>query len=127
MSPHCLDSDFIIDVLAGHAGALALLRSIEAKERPAISSITAFEVTDVPSGRRRNVALDALAAFDILPVDGSTAVAASRMAVDLSSAGRDLPMPDLLIAATCVLRGFTLVTRNAKHFGRIRGLKTVSW
>lgn len=127
MSPHCLDSDFVIDVLEDHPRALALLRSIEADERPSISSITAFEITDVPSGRRRNVALEALSAFDIHPVDGSTAVAASRMSVDLSLAGRALPMPDLLIAATCVLRGLTLVTRNAKHFGRIRGLKTISW
>ena len=127
MSPYCLDTDFIIDVLKDDPNALALLRVIEARERPYVSAITAFEATDVPGKRRRAIALEALGAFEILPVDGSVAVAASRMSVELGSTGRDLPMPDLLIAATCALRGLTLVTRNAKHFGRIRGLKTVAW
>lgn len=127
MSAYCLDTDFIIDVLRDDPDARALLRDVEARDRPYISAITAFEATDVPGKRRRAIALDALGAFEILPVDGSVALAASRMSIELGSAGRDVPMPDLLIAATCALRGLTLVTRNAKHFGRIRGLKTVSW
>jgi tRNA(fMet)-specific endonuclease VapC len=34
---------------------------------------------------------------------------------------------DILIAAFCKRYGFTLVTHNAKHFGRVVGLNFVDW
>jgi predicted nucleic acid-binding protein len=34
---------------------------------------------------------------------------------------------DTLIAAHAMALNVTLVTNNAKHFGRVSGLKTVNW
>lgn len=123
----CLDSDFLIEVLAGDAAALSLLEDLQRASTPSISAVSAYEVTNIDVPRKRALAIEALATVDIVPVDGSVALAASHLSIELKRAGRQLPPADLLIAATCVLRGLTLVTRNAKHFGRIHGLKTRAW
>jgi predicted nucleic acid-binding protein len=124
---HCLDSDFLIEVLRGDAAAIRLLRAIEAEGRPRISAVSAFEVTDTVRPARREAALAALATLEVLPVDGSVAVAASQMSVALREGGRVVPMADLLIGATCVLGDLVLVTRNTKHFARVRGLRLATW
>jgi predicted nucleic acid-binding protein len=52
------------------------------------------------------------AAFDI----------AIRIYTDHKSAGALLDDVDILIAATCIRHGFTLITNNEKHFSRISEL-----
>lgn len=123
----CLDSDFLIEVLRGNPAAGRLLRRLERGEPLAVSAIAAYEVTDTIRPGARERALAALDSLDILPLDGSVAVAASRISTELRKAGRPVPMGDLLIAATCLLHDRPLVTRNTKHFGRIRGLRLVRW
>ena len=46
-----------------------------------------------------------------------------RMKAELEIKGERLDDFDLLIAATASVNGFILVTRNTKHFKRIKGLK----
>jgi predicted nucleic acid-binding protein len=41
--------------------------------------------------------------------------------------GRPMDDGDLLIAAQCIARGYTLVTHNTKHFEGITGLSLVDW
>lgn len=127
MTTYCLDTDFLIEVLRGEPPAARLFREIVEEGVPRVSAVTAFELTDVAGARRRTSAMDLLAALEVVPLDGSVAVAASRISLDLRARGREMPMADLVIAATCLLRGMTLVTRNAKHFGRIRRLEIVAW
>jgi tRNA(fMet)-specific endonuclease VapC len=45
----------------------------------------------------------------------------------LEDAGFPIGPLDTLIAGTAVAWGATLVTRNTREFGRIRGLNTVDW
>ncbi|MDR3279479.1 MAG: PIN domain-containing protein [Synergistaceae bacterium] len=52
---------------------------------------------------------------------------AARMYANLRKAGNVLEDADLFIAAFCVIGGYTLVTRNTKHFTRISGLEYVNW
>ena len=41
--------------------------------------------------------------------------------------GRSIEDADILIAASCLARNYTLVTNNEKHFEDIGGLRMVNW
>lgn len=62
-----------------------------------------------------------------LPVAASTALIAGDIAATLSLDGRGISPEDLLIAATAVENGLTLVTANQRHFRGIEGLKIENW
>jgi|SRR3990167_5110727 len=49
-----------------------------------------------------------------------------ELKVELEQQGRRLEDFDLLIAATAINLGLTLVTSNVKHFARIKGLKMLT-
>ena len=46
---------------------------------------------------------------------------------DTRKAGTTIDDADLIIAAYCLIRGYTLVTDNTRHFEQIRGLQIVNW
>jgi len=52
---------------------------------------------------------------------------ASDIYVGLRQSGQLIGDADILIAAYCIVNGFTLVTDNAKDFCRISGLAFVNW
>lgn len=62
-----------------------------------------------------------------LPVAEGTALIAGDIAANLSFEGRGISPEDLLIAATAVENGLTLVTANQRHFSGIEGLQTENW
>ena len=75
-----------------------------------------------------------LAAFerlcDMLGVDDmdmETLDAAASIYAKLKKAGRLIEDSDILIAATCLAHGYTLVTDNTRHFERVEGLQLVNW
>ena len=41
--------------------------------------------------------------------------------------GKRIPDDDILVAAFCIVNGYTLVTRNISHFEHVEGLKLVNW
>ena len=64
--------------------------------------------------------------LEIVPVSPAIRTYAKLRAL-LESQGNRLPDFDLLIAATAIAGGYTLVTHNTRHFSRIPGLKVVDW
>lgn len=61
---------------------------------------------------------DLLSAFDELPLDRAVAEEAGRIC-----RGTEIALPDAIIAATALLSGRTLVTRNRRHFQRVPRLR----
>ena len=53
--------------------------------------------------------------------------AAAKIYADLRQQGKPIEDADIFIAAFCLIGGYALVTRNAKHFIRIEGLEVISW
>ena len=51
----------------------------------------------------------------------------ARLRVQLENKGLPIDDFDLLIAATALTEGFTLVTHNVRHFERIEGLRQEDW
>lgn len=81
-----------------------------------------------PEYLRRLSRLDALLAFvQSLEFDAEAADLAAHLHHQLRSIGTLIDETDLLIAATAIRHGVTLVTRNTKHFERIPGLSLTDW
>ena len=47
--------------------------------------------------------------------------------IALKQKGKLIKEADILIAAYCLVNGYTLITRNIKDFNRIDGLNFVNW
>ena len=64
--------------------------------------------------------------LEIVPVSPAIRTYTKLRAL-LESQGNRLPDFDLLIAATAIAGGYTLVTHNTRHFSRIPGLRLEDW
>ena len=65
--------------------------------------------------------------FPIIDVTDSIMECFGGLKADLSKQGITVDDFDLLIGATAISRGYTLVTNNEKHFSKIPGLDFVNW
>lgn len=65
--------------------------------------------------------------FEILPVTRSVAKQYGAITRNLRTGGQMIGANDLWIAATALDCEFPLVTANAHHFGRIEGLRIITY
>jgi predicted nucleic acid-binding protein len=65
--------------------------------------------------------------FPIIPVSEPIMERYGVMKADLVKQGRKLEDFDLVVAATALHLGYTLVTGNIRHFGRVPGLWIENW
>lgn len=101
----------------------------------ALSVITASELlhgvhrakTAAQKARREAFVEAILASLPIVPFDFLAARAHARLWTSLAAKGANVGAHDLIIGATAVSRGFLVVTRDARSFGRIPGLEVERW
>ena len=72
--------------------------------------------------RRETFLAEIMGTVPIYNVVPSVTIRAGKLDAALQSAGQMIAFNDLLIAATALELGWTLVTRNRKHFERIPNL-----
>lgn len=106
-----VDTDIFIDHLRGAAELKP------GRHRLHYSVITRAELFAGSTGTE--LAVRVLAPFREISVDRAVAERAGRIRRESG-----LRMPDALIAATAIEHNLGLVTRNAKHFEVVRGLRT---
>ncbi len=70
---------------------------------------------------------DFLSGLTVLTVDADTARTFGEIKTQLRRQGNLIEDFDLLLAATALTNGLTLITNNAAHFGRITGLILDNW
>lgn len=124
-----LDTCFLIDLQrelrAGRPGDAQSFLQRHSASRFSISVISATEFwegfEDIADGDRF------LRPFTWLDLDSGIAREAARIRRHLRLAGALLGDFDILIAATAKTTGRSLVTDNAKHFGRIPDLHVTSY
>lgn len=63
----------------------------------------------------------------VLPLTDEVIVRAADIYAQLYQQGQLISDADILIAATALVHGLTLVTENVDHFSRITALNTESW
>ena len=63
---------------------------------------------------------------EVVPLDEVVCLIFARERVRLRAVGTPIGDMDLLIGATAIRHNLTLLTNNRRHFGRLRGLDTIS-
>lgn len=128
---YLLDTNVLSDFVRGEPNVAARLKS----EAPNVLSISVITELEVEYGLSRaprlrpeiGAAMRALIdAVTVFPFEREDARAAARLRASL--AGRaPIGAYDLLLAATALRRGLTLVTHNVREFARISGLGVQDW
>ena len=117
------DTDVLIDALNGREPSAGRVRRLLDEGTLSATTITAFEllsgVRDEKQGEAVSSLLSALALF---PFDEPSSTEAASIRQELEQKGLTIGMADYLIAGICVSRGVALLTRNRKHFERVRSL-----
>ncbi|MBV9290274.1 MAG: PIN domain-containing protein [Hyphomicrobiales bacterium] len=130
-----LDTNVVVDLLRARRPLVreryAKMRNLGA--RLALSTIALFELrygaanSDRAEQNRR--ALDALLgeSFEIVAFDADDAAEAGAIRAELQRSGKPIGPFDTLIAAQARRRGATLITNDAREFGRVQGLRVEDW
>jgi predicted nucleic acid-binding protein len=117
-----IDTDVLIWMTRGHAGAAARLQTLTPWR---ISAVTYMELAQGCRNKQELVRLNeglALSHTEILPV--STIISDRAMhLIDAYAMSHGVRLGDALIAATALEHRLTVLTANTKHFSPIVGLR----
>ena len=129
---YLFDSDTCIEILRGHLPrAWEMMR----KSSPDLFGVPAIVEAELLYGAAnsdnpeegRYFVESLLAPLHIVPFDSRCAACYARIRIDLKQRGCLIGPNDLLIAATALAHGATLVSNNAREFRRVKGLLLESW
>ena len=129
----CLDTNVIID--ASHKKTSAQIRGHFESLKPKEICIPAIVVAELEFGamhsdnykKNMEVITEIIAPYKIIPFTEKEAVVYGQNREQLTRKGTAIGPNDLLIAATAIANGATLVTHNTNEFGRVHGLSFVDW
>ena|SRR3989338_1301392 len=128
-----LDTSFIIDLMETDKDALDRHRElIEKNETYRISSAAIFELWSgvghsKKSEEEKIKVLTALVGISTVSLTATMAEKAGEIHGTLSKEGRAIDNIDAMIAATALHENESVLTRNVKHFTRVRGLKVETY
>jgi tRNA(fMet)-specific endonuclease VapC len=132
VKPCILDTDVLMPLFKGHAAMAE--RAHAHRSQYGLLNITIVTYYEVMKGHEYVRAHDRQQVFEefcrlnrVLPLDRLACQAAARIYADLRRRGDLIPDADILIAGIARAGGYTLVTQNVKHFGRIDGLQVENW
>ena len=129
---YLLDTDVFSLMVKGQDAAINTRLQSLAKGEAVLSVITAGEfyygVAHAPvSVLRDQRAQRLLDFFGLLPLDGEVATRYGTVRAELRRAGTPIGPNDLWLAAQALALGLVMVTRNAREFKRVKGLKVETW
>ncbi|MBT4540876.1 PIN domain-containing protein [Candidatus Woesearchaeota archaeon] len=130
-----LDSTFLIDLLKNKKEVHGKLDELENERALFISSISVYELAlgiqldkNLNHVKKFSEFLKFIAAFEVLNLDVDSAIIAGKLKGDLIRKGKEIDTRDCLIAGTALTNKIdTIITRNKKHFERVKGLKVESY
>jgi len=125
-----IDTDTVSAHLRGHAHATS--RFAQYSGRLYLSTVTLAELktwlyrSNTPIKYRTGLQA-LLRDARVLPVDDAVADQFGVVGAGLLDQGITVATPDLLIAATALVHGFTVVTHNVSDFSSVPGLAVLDW
>lgn len=131
MNGYLLDTNIISDVIRHPDGAVAARLQQLAPKQVCTSIVVAAKLRygcAKKGSPRLTARVEALlTVVPALALDAPADLEYGRLRADLEAQGLPIGMNDLLIAAHARALGLTLVTDNAREFGRVRGLVVENW
>jgi len=129
----CLDTDILIDYLRKPSNEVKrVMESVyERKVSACTTSANAFEIWLGAHLAPKKAELvrdteDFFGQLEIVNFDYGSSVEAGRVLADLRKRGKTIEIRDLFVGCVCKVSGVPLVTRNLKHYRRVRGLKVLT-
>jgi tRNA(fMet)-specific endonuclease VapC len=124
---YLLDSDWLINALAGRSRAVSPLERLAAVHRIGVSVITLGEVyqqafTVTNPNAYLTTFRTFIAPFRVIPVTEPIAVRFAELRALLTTRGELIADFDILIAARALHYNLTVLTFNYRHFSRIPDL-----
>ena len=117
MALYLLDTDAVADHLNGYEPTTALLEQLlEAGDLLATNAVVVAEIHSGLAEPSRAIADEFLGELAFLDVTPSIARQAGRHRFEAARRGKTLALADVLIAATALHHGATLVTGNVRHY-----------
>ena len=129
---YLLDTNIVSYWMRGHPEVLRQVRS-HAPSELSLSSITLAEILygieKSPSrkGERRERIARILSQLQLHPFDEAAARRYATVRARLEESGQPISERDTQIAAVALSRRLTVVTNNAREFGRVAGLAVENW
>ena len=131
-----LDSSVVIDAERRGETVEALIERIVRATDDQEAALSAVGLTEIVHGiyrastpeiraRRESFLNELLADLTIYPFTKETAMLAGKLDGEQQSRGVVIPLADLLIGATALELGYSVLTVNVRHFERIPGLSLV--
>lgn len=129
---YCLDSDICIELMRGR---LPYICELMQNSDPSLFGIPAVVEGELRTGAlksrhpKKNTLLVErfLAPFKSVPFGRAAAISYGKIRADLEAQGMKIGPNDLLIAATALSAGSTLITHNVREFTRVKGLSVEDW
>ena len=119
--PFLIDSNVLIDVSRGNAGAIQYVDGLA--EPWALSQVTAMELIVGARDKRDLATIDGfLSLYPVVPLSDSIGTGAYRL-LKTYAKSHGLHVFDSLVAATAMEKALTLVTLNRRHYQMIEGLQ----
>jgi len=129
---YLLDSDVFSLMVKGTDEAINTRMETLTRGEATLSVVTTGEyfygVAHAPISALREKRAKRLIEFlGVLPIDEAVGVAYGRIRADLRAKGTPIGPNDLWLAAQAKAHGLVMVTRNAREFKRVAGLKVEGW
>jgi predicted nucleic acid-binding protein len=112
-----IDTSIIINFMLGKARHRALFRDLATRQMSLATSC--ISVAELYAGMRieeETRTAEMLEAFEVLPVNFEIARKAGLIRASQRRSGRTFALDDMMIAATCIVYGYPLITDNRKDF-----------
>ncbi len=123
-----LDTCFIIDLLNNQEDAVKKAKELEKRNTSLFTtSITVFEIWQGVADMSNKAKLDKintlLEGLALLNLDCESAKIGGKIHSELYLQGRPIQPEDSMIAGICLNEKKVLLTKNQKHFERVKGLE----
>ena len=125
----CLETSFIIDILRGSEKARILKDRLEKNNSalfipsPVVMElISGAHLSDRPDSEKEKIK-QFLSYHYVVDFDMESAFIAGEIEATLTKKNDEIEPEDVMIAAIALQHHETLVTRNARHFEKIKGLE----
>jgi predicted nucleic acid-binding protein len=123
-----VDTSVLIDLANGNQSAVAAASKLQrGGQELLISSVSVFELASgwpAGLGEKRK---EFLRAFSSVPLNDESAELGGTIFAQLRASGQEIDAADAMIAATASTLGEPVLTRNSKHFKRVKGLEVITY